>query len=113
MSSKKYVAGYGRVSTLKQALEGTSAKDQEQRIKDYCQKEGCQLHQFYSDEGISGKTMEHRPGIQELIKDAQADKFGVVLFTKLDRVGRNLRELLNFYELMQEELGLSLICIEK
>ena len=108
----KRVAGYGRVSTQRQVAEGTSAKDQKDRVQKICQKEGWALYKFYSDDGFSGKNMENRPGIQELIKDANNDKFDVVMFTKLDRVGRNLREVLNFWNLIQEKLNLQLFCID-
>jgi len=106
-------AGYGRVSTGSQAKTGTSAKDQENRIKEKCKEQGWKLHKFYSDEGISGKTMKNRPGIQALIQDARDGKFDIVVFTKLDRIARNLRELLNVWELIQTELKLDLYCIDE
>ena len=109
---KDLVAGYGRVSTQKQVIEGTSAEDQKNRIEKECDKNDWILTKFYSDDGFSGKTMEHRPGIQKLIRDAKDGKFKAVLFTKLDRIGRSLRELLNFWNLMQEEYKLDLICID-
>ncbi|MFC1567476.1 recombinase family protein [Thermodesulfobacteriota bacterium] len=109
---KKKIAGYGRVSTKAQVEEGTSAEDQKNRIKNECKQTGWKLHKFYSDDGFSGKNMEFRPGIQSLIADAKENKFDTVVFTKLDRVGRNQRELHNFYYLMQEELGLKLMCLD-
>ncbi len=39
-------AGYGRVSSMKQAMEETSAEDQKKRIQNYCDKEGWQLYEF-------------------------------------------------------------------
>jgi site-specific DNA recombinase len=108
----KKVAGYGRVSTVRQFKEGTSAEDQEERINNDCEKKGESLYKFYSDYGISGKKMENRPDINDLINDAKAGKFEIVKFTKLDRLGRNQRELHNFWHLIQEELNLELICID-
>jgi len=99
--NKKIVAGYGRVSTQKQVIEGTSADDQKNRIIKECQKNNWVLYKFYSDDGYSGKTMTHRPGIQELIDDAKSGNFEAIVFTKLDRIGRSLKELLYFWELMQ------------
>lgn len=34
------------------------------------------------------------------------------MFTKLDRLARNLRDLLNVWSLLQEDLGLDLVCID-
>jgi site-specific DNA recombinase len=113
IAAKEVVAGYGRVSTVRQALEGTSAEDQRQRIVNYCKQHDFVLHEFYADEGISGKNMEHRPAIQKLIADAKDGKFSAVLFTKIDRIGRNLREVLDFYHLINEEYHLELISIDQ
>ena len=75
MSEKTTCAGYGRVSTLAQVEEGTSAKDQKDRIKRLCKEKNWRLYEFYSDDGYSGINMENRPGIQNLIADAKAGKF--------------------------------------
>ena len=112
MTKKLRAAGYGRVSTQGQAEKGT----QEHQTKDInveCKKLGYDLVKFYSDEGISGKDIKNRPGIQKLMKDAKAGKFDVVIFTKLDRLGRSLRDILNFWNLINEEVGLDLHCIDQ
>jgi len=109
----KVVAGYGRVSTLAQVRDGTSAEEQERRVREECERRGFRLLKFYRDDGFSGKTIEHRPGIQALIEDAKRGKFEVVMFTKLDRLARNLRELLNVWQLFEKECGLEIICIEE
>jgi site-specific DNA recombinase len=106
------VAGYGRVSTQEQVLQGTSARDQRKQIEKECIHRGYRLYKFYSDDGISGKSLKARPGIQQLISDAETGKFDVVMFTKLDRIGRNQRDLHNFWHLMQKKVKLSLYCIK-
>ncbi len=112
MPKKIIAAGYGRVSSMKQALEGTSAEDQKERISQYCADNDMELYKFYSDDGISGKTMEHRPGIRQLLDDAKDRRFDAVVFTKLDRVGRNARELHEFCHLVKEQYQLKLISID-
>jgi len=74
---------------------------------------GYQFLKFYSDPGFSGKSIESRPGLQALLKDAQAGKFDLVMFTKLDRLGRNLRDLLNVWHLFQDDYKLDLFCIDQ
>ncbi len=111
ISMKKLVAGYGRVSTIEQALKGTSAEEQENKIRKECEHKNYGLYRIYTDKGISGKTLKTRFGIQSLISDAKAGKFEMVMFTKLDRLSRNLRDLLNFWDLITEDLGLEMYCI--
>ena len=112
MGDQKIVAGYGRVSTLDQALKGTSAKDQQSRIKGECERLGYEWLEFYSDDGFSGKSIERRPGIQRLIRDAKEGKFNMVMFTKSDRLARNLRDLLNIWHLLQKELKVDIYCLD-
>jgi len=106
----KRVAGYGRVSTIGQAKDGTGLEDQENAIIKKCKEEGYELVRFYHDDGISGKSLD-RPALDELINDAKDGKFDVVMFTKLDRLGRNLRDLLNLCHRFEEEFNVDIYCI--
>ena len=104
------VAGYGRVSTIAQ-IEGTSLDEQRKRIKEKCKAEKFKLVDCYFDEGVSGGSRE-RPELERLYEDAKAGKFEAILFTKLDRLGRSSRDVLNlFYEF--KELDIKLICIDE
>lgn len=49
---------------------------------------------IYSDEGISGGTLNKRPGLKSLLYDAHRNNFESVLIPRLSRLGRNARELL-------------------
>ena len=113
MSSKLRAAGYGRVSTIAQVRDGTGKDEQVAAIEAVCKKEGWELVGFYDDFGISGKNVEDRPGIQRLIQDAEGAKFDVVVFTKLDRLARNVRELLNLWETLVKNCGVQLHCIHE
>ncbi len=107
----KRVAGYGRVSTAEQALNGTSPDEQREIIEKQCKAQGNVLYKFYSDDGFSGKN-DNRPGLQNLINDAKDGKFDLVMFTKLDRLGRNVRDVKNIlYKL--KELSVEFYCVEQ
>ena len=80
------VALYVRVSTEEQAKYGISIDTQKQALIDYC-KQNNLSYDIYSDEGISAKNM-NRTGLQSLIKNIK--KYKMVLFTKLDRLSRNV-----------------------
>ena len=112
MTEKLRAAGYGRVSTHGQAEKGTQEL-QTEAIKKECEKLDYDLVHFYADEGISGKDMKNRPGIQKLITDAKNKKFDIVIFTKLDRLGRSLRDIENLWHLINEDLELDLYCIDE
>jgi site-specific DNA recombinase len=110
--SARRVAGYGRVSTQGQAAEGTSSGEQKRIIQGECDRNGWSLVSFYSDDGFSGKN-DNRPGLQELIRAAKEKKFDGVMFTKLDRLGRNIRDIMNIWHKLHEENGLEIVCVEQ
>lgn len=110
MTNIKRVAGYGRVSSREQAEHGHSKDIQPERVKAMCEAQGWELVKFYDDFGISGKDVENRPGLQQLMTDAKAGKFDVVMFTALDRLGRDLRDLLNL-SVAFKKYGVDMFCI--
>ncbi len=85
---------YIRVSTDKQASEGSSLEVQEEKLHKYCSFQGWEVFKLYADRGISGKNTE-RPQFQALMADAREKRFEVVVVAKLDRFGRSLRDLIN------------------
>jgi site-specific DNA recombinase len=86
---------YVRVSTDKQADEGFSLADQQERLQAYCVAQGwnvCADH-IYIDGGVSGKTTD-RPQFKAMMQAAQAHKVQRIVAMKLDRMARNVREFL-------------------
>ena len=79
---KKAVA-YLRVSTIRQAEEGESLATQKTDIEAYAARNEMDLQEIYADEGISGGSVDKRPGLQRLLRDAQNDKFHLVLIHRL------------------------------
>jgi len=108
---REKVAGYGRVSTIHQVEDGTSSEEQEQIVTEECKKKGWELVHFYSDEGYSGKNNK-RPGFFELLNDAKKGTFQTVMFTKLDRFGRSLRDILNSWNELTD-LNIKIYCIKQ
>ncbi|MDA8218083.1 MAG: recombinase family protein, partial [Dehalococcoidales bacterium] len=94
----RFVAGYVRVSTDVQ-VERDSLTTQEQALTAHCQAQGWTL-QLYRDEGVSAKDTE-RPALQRLLADVRAGRVAVVLVTKLDRISRSLRDLLDLMALFE------------
>jgi len=88
----KKVAIYCRVSTTEQAEEGYSIKEQERLIREYCVNQEYEVYKVFSDAGISGKDIRHRPVIQQLLKDATDKKFDMVMSWKINRLSRKLED---------------------
>ncbi|MHA1304334.1 MAG: recombinase family protein, partial [Candidatus Heimdallarchaeaceae archaeon] len=97
---------YVRVSTEEQANKEISSLDSQQNfLQEYIQqrkKLGYELVAVYRDEGISGTSIRNRPQLQQLLFDASRGKFDLVLVTDLDRIGRNLRDFLNMWEIFKQ-----------
>jgi site-specific DNA recombinase len=53
----------------------------------------------YADEGISGKDIEGRPAIKQLIADVESGKITNVLVYKIDRLTRSTKNLIELVEL--------------
>ena len=95
MKNKIYVAIYVRVSTLDQAREGYSLEAQEAALRKWCADQGYIVYDIYSDQGISGKDIDHRPDMLRLMRDAKKGLFNMVVFWALSRFTRSVPDLYN------------------
>ena len=91
------IALYTRVSTQEQANEGYSIKEQEERLKKYCELMDWKPCKVYADPAYSGANME-RPSLQELIHDVEHGKISKVIVLKLDRLSRSQLDTLFLIE---------------
>lgn len=92
------VAIYVRVSTIEQVDEGYSIPAQINILKDYAASYKYSVTKIYQDAGISGKDIEGRPGLLELIDDASKGKFEMLIIWKLSRLSRSLLDLLSIVD---------------
>lgn len=94
-----YIAIYGRVSTEKQSTDGFGLDVQ---LKELITEaiESKQEFKEYIDQGISGTSITRRLGLQSMLEDVSKGIIKEVWVTKLSRLGRNTRDVLNIiYEL--------------
>ena len=98
---KKRIAIYCRVSTVEQAEEGYSIDEQERLLTEWCSKMDYIVTKCYSDRGISGKAINNRPALKELLKDAEEKKFDMVLVWKINRISRKLTHVLEIAETLE------------
>ena len=93
----KYVACYARVSTDEQKKFGFSIQAQKDALEKYC-KENNYKYEFYIDEGISASSMKKRKALNEML--SKCNVFDMILFTKLDRLSRNVLDANNINKLL-------------
>jgi len=103
MKNGKKAALYVRVST-----DGQTTENQRLELERVAEVGGWQIVGTYEDHAISGaKGREQRPGLDNLLKDANRRKFDVVAAWSVDRIGRSLQDLLTFLGEIQA-LGIDL-----
>jgi len=107
MTKKKQIVvyGYARVSTKEQNLDVQMGQ-----IKDYCRIRDFILVNIFTDKA-TGATNE-RKGFQELISmlEKNTQSVNAVVIPKLDRIGRDVKNLINLVEFFQGS-GIELISI--
>jgi DNA invertase Pin-like site-specific DNA recombinase len=85
---------YLRVSTLDQ-----TTANQEHELRDVAERAGWQVTKVYKDQGISGaKGRDKRPAFDALHKAAARREFELVMAWSVDRLGRSLKDLVNFLD---------------
>src|SRR6516162_9253620 len=93
----KRAAIYVRVSTDKQTVE-----NQVRELRQIAERRGWEVVEQYSDAGISGsKGRDDRPGLDQMLKDAQRRRFDVVMAWAIDRLGRSLIDLLGTIQTLE------------
>ena len=92
----KQAIGYIRVSTEQQANEGVSLEAQKAKIAAWCVTNSYELVNVFVDAGISGKSMDKRPGLQDAMKSL---KKGMALVSySLSRLARSTKDALSIGE---------------
>ena len=84
---------YIRVSTEDQAAHGISLEAQDAVLTEYANKNDLLIVDRYVDAGISArKSISKRKELMRLLEDVKAGKVDQIIFTKLDRWTRNIRD---------------------
>jgi len=85
--------GYVRVSTGGQAEDGVSLDAQREKIEAWARLHDEDDLVVYEDAGISGSSMDQRPGLQEALREACRRK-GVLVVYSLSRLARSTKDTL-------------------
>ena len=89
------VALYIRVSTDEQALHGDSIETQKDSLKNYAKNNNMDIVDYYVDDGYTATNLK-RPNLERLLNDVETGLLDLVLFTKIDRWSRGVR---NYYKI--------------
>ncbi len=99
--SEKQVGIWIRVSTEDQA-RGESPEHHEQRARMYAEAKGWRVREVYHLEAISGKSVMGLPETERMLGHVRAGHISALIFSKLARLARNTRELLEFADIFRD-----------
>lgn len=107
----KCVGIWIRVSTEDQA-RGESPEHHEKRALAYAEAKGWRVVEIYRLEAVSGKAVMGHPQAQRMLGDVRAGHISALVFSKLARLARNTKELLEFAEIFRTE-GADLVSLQE
>jgi len=89
-----------RVSTEDQA-RGDSPEHHEKRAGLYAEAQGYKVVEIYRLEAVSGKSVMEHSETKRMLADVKSGRIGGLIFSKLARLARNTRELLDFADIFR------------
>ena len=108
---RKTVGIWLRVSTDDQA-KGDSPEHHEKRGQYYAEGRGWNVVEIYHLEAVSGKSVMDHPEAKRMLKDIRSGHITGLIFSKLARLARNTKELLEFADIFEEH-GADLISLQE
>ena len=97
----KAVGIWIRVSTEDQ-VRGESSEHHERRARAYAESKGWHVREVYRLEAVSGKSVIDHPEAQRMLGHVRSGHVTGLIFSKLARLARNTRELLDFADIFRE-----------
>ena len=96
----KSVGIWIRVSTEDQA-QGDSPTHHEKRARYYAESKDWHVVEVYRLEAVSGKSVMEHAETKRMLRDLEMGRINALIFSKLARLARNTRELLDFADLFR------------
>lgn len=100
-----------RVSTDQQA-QGESPEHHLARAKHYAASKGWEVREVYDLAGVSGKSVLDHPEAKRMLRDIERGHIKSLIFSKLARLARNTRELLEVAERFRAK-GVNLVSLQE
>lgn len=95
MQHAKRIGIWIRVSTEDQ-VKGESPEHHERRARLYAEAKGWEVVEVYRLDAMSGKTVKEYPETKRMLADIAREHITGLIFSKLARLARNTKELLEF-----------------
>lgn len=111
MTSARHVGIWIRVSTEDQ-VKGESPEHHERRARSYADAKGWSVAETYRLDAVSGKSVIEHPECVRMLKDVKEGRITGLIFSKLARLARNTRELLEFADRF-DEYGADLVSLQE
>src|SRR4051812_1632983 len=93
--TQKTVGIWIRVSTENQ-VKGESPEHHERRARAYAESKGWTVATVFNLEAVSGKSVMGHAETQRMLEEVRAGRITGIIFSKLARLARNTKELLEF-----------------
>ncbi len=100
VNEKKSIGIWLRVSTEFQ-VKDDSPEHHEKRARLYAEAKGWNVAEVYRLDAISGKSVMEQPETKRMLKDIRSGKITGLIFSKLARLARNTKELIEFSEIFR------------
>lgn len=92
---------YGRVSSDEQALYGDSLRTQIDELRKWAKTNNFEILDEYVDDGYSAREL-NRPELRRLLNDVKQYDVDFILFTKIDRWSRGVRNYYKLQDVLEE-----------
>ena len=99
---RKPVGIWIRVSTENQA-QGDSPEHHEKRARMFVEAKGWEVKEVYHLEAVSGKSVMDHHEAKRMLNDVRRGHIKALIFSKLARLARNTRELLEFSDIFRAQ----------
>ena len=83
-------------------VRGESPEHHERRARLYAEAKGWRVVEVYRLDAVSGKTVKETPEAKRMLADIENGHITGLIFSKLARLARNTKELLEFSEIFRE-----------
>lgn len=93
-------------------VRGESPEHHERRARAYAEAKGWNVAALYRLDAVSGKSVREHPECRRMLRDLEAGTISALVFSKLARLARNTRELLEFADLFEQH-GAHLISLQE
>jgi len=101
MGTPKNVGIWIRVSTEDQ-VKGESPEHHERRARSYAEAKGWTVVELYRLDAVSGKSVMEHPECKRMLQDLEARRITGLIFSKLARLARSTKQLLEFADLFEK-----------